>query len=426
MSGLDIDTRSDIYSLGVLLYQLLTGTTPLESKRLSEVGYVELQRLIREEEAPRPSTRLSSLGDSATILAGNRGLDSKRLAQLLAGDLDWVVMKALEKDRTRRYDTPGRFAEDIERYLRREAILARPPSAVYKVKKFAQRHRAAVLTGAAMAAVLLVGAAVATWQAVLATRAKQHALAAAEAEKKAKELAQAKEAETRTELEFVENRLLSAARPEGYPGGLGRTVTLEQAVKAALPYVEESFPNQPLLEARLRLTLGQSFWYLGEAKLAADQCRTAVRLYSKHLGPDHPDTLRGMHDLARSYHDLGRYADAHKLCKETLALRKARLGPDHPDTLGSMSGLACSYAALGRHTDALKLREETLVRMKVKLGPDHPDTFWSMGSLADSYAALGRRADAFTLREETLTLRKARLGPEHPDTLVSMSSLANS
>src|SRR5262249_22208796 len=159
MNGLDIDTRSDVYALGVLLYELLTGTTPLEGKRLSQVGYAELQRLIREEETPRPSTRLSSLRHSATVLAGNRGLDVNRLAQLLAGDLDWVVMKALEKDRNRRYDTPGNFAADIERYLRREAILARPPSTVYKVRKFVQRHRAAVLTGFAMAAALLIGVA---------------------------------------------------------------------------------------------------------------------------------------------------------------------------------------------------------------------------------------------------------------------------
>src|SRR5207248_7503088 len=168
MSGLDIDTRSDVFSLGVLLYELLTGTTPLENKWLREAGYAEMQRLIREEQAPRPSTRLSSLGDSATVFAGNRGTDVKHLAKLLAGDLDWVVMKALEKDRNRRYVTPGSFAEDIERYLRREAILARPPSTAYKLKKFAQRNRAAVLAGAAVAAALLVGTAVATWQAVRA------------------------------------------------------------------------------------------------------------------------------------------------------------------------------------------------------------------------------------------------------------------
>jgi serine/threonine-protein kinase len=145
MSGLDIDTRSDVYSLGVLLYELVTGTTPLEVKRLREAGYAEMQRMIREEEAPRPSTRLSSLGESATVLAGNRGLEVKRLVRLLAEDLDWVVMKALDKDRGRRYDTPGQFAEDVERYLRREAIVARPPSVMYKLKKFMRRNWVAFL-----------------------------------------------------------------------------------------------------------------------------------------------------------------------------------------------------------------------------------------------------------------------------------------
>jgi WD40 repeat protein/serine/threonine protein kinase len=179
MSGLDIDTRSDVYSLGVLLYELLTGTTPLEGKRLRAAGYAEMQRLIREEEAPRPSRRLSSLGDSATVLAGNRGLDVRRLVRLLAGDLDWVVMKALEKDRNRRYPTPGSFAEDVERYLHREAILARPPSAAYRLRKFAQRNRAAVLTAFAVAAALLAGTAVATYFAIDATQAQGRADAAA-------------------------------------------------------------------------------------------------------------------------------------------------------------------------------------------------------------------------------------------------------
>ncbi|HEV3312577.1 MAG TPA: protein kinase [Chloroflexota bacterium] len=172
MSGLDIDTRSDVYALGVLLYELLTGTTPLEGQRLRQAAYTEMQRLIREEEAPRPSTRMSSLGGSATVMAGNRGLDVKRLVQLLAGDLDWLVMKALEKDRNRRYDTPGSFAEDIERYLHREAIMARPPSMVYKIKKFTQRNRAAVFTTVLVAASLILGIVLTSWQAVRATVAE--------------------------------------------------------------------------------------------------------------------------------------------------------------------------------------------------------------------------------------------------------------
>jgi serine/threonine protein kinase len=149
ISCLDIDTRSDIYSLGVLLYELLTGTTPLEGERLREAGYAEMQRLIREQEPPRPSTRLSSLGDSATILAGNRGSDVKRLIHFLRTDLDWIVMKAMDKDRNRRYSSPGDFAADLERYLRHEAILARRPSTAYRLKKFARRNRAAILTMAA-------------------------------------------------------------------------------------------------------------------------------------------------------------------------------------------------------------------------------------------------------------------------------------
>jgi serine/threonine protein kinase len=425
-SGLDIDTRSDVYSLGVLLYELLTGTTPLEDSQLREAGYAELLRLIREEEAPRPSTRLTSLGDSATVLADNRGLDVKRLAQLLAGDLDWVVMKALEKDRSRRYDTPGSFAEDIERYLRREAILARPPSRVYKVMKFAQRHRGAVLAGCAMTAALLVATSVATWQAVVATRAKQDALAAAAAEKEARERAQAGEAEVRRVLEFVDDRVFAVARPKGQAGGLGREVKLREVVEAALPFVEKGFTDQPLTEARLRLTLGQSFWHLGDAQTAADQCRKARALYTRHLGPDHPDTLRSMNMLANCYLDLGRYTDAIALKEETLTLCRARLGPDHPNTLHSMNNLAVGYDAIGRHADALKLHEETLALRQAKFGADHPDTLMSMHNLAIDYDAAGRHAEALKIRERTLAVRQATLGPDHPDTLASKDDRANS
>jgi serine/threonine protein kinase/tetratricopeptide (TPR) repeat protein len=425
-SGLDFDTRSDVYALGVLLYELLTGTTPLAGKRLQDVGYAELQRLIREEEAPRPSTRLSSLGDSATLLAGNRGLDVKRLAQLLAGDLDWIVMKALEKDRNRRYDSPGSFAEDVERYLRREAVLARPPSLTYKVKKFAQRNRAAVLTAAAVAAALFAGLAVATWQAVSATRAEAEARAAAEAERRARADAEAREAAIQSVLQFVQERVFAAARPEGLPGGLGHEVTLRQALEAALPFLETSFTNEPLIEARLRLTLGTSFASLGDHRTAAEQLATARSLFARHCGPDHPDTLRSLNNLANSTYALGRYADALKLYEEKLELQKISLSADHPDTLTTRNQLASSYHALGRYADALKLHEETLALQKAQLEADHPDTLTTMTNLANDYQALGRYADALKLREETLALQKVRLGPEHPETLRSMSNLAGS
>ncbi|HET6325364.1 MAG TPA: serine/threonine-protein kinase [Planctomycetaceae bacterium] len=461
MSGLDIDTRSDVYSLGVLLYELLTGTTPIEAVKLRAAGYAEMQRLIREQDAPRPSTRFSKLGDTATVVAVNRGVDVKRLVQLLSGDLDWVVMKALEKDRNRRYDTPGSFADDVQRYLRDEAIVARPPSTAYKVRKFAQRNRGTVVTATLVAGALLAGIVISSWQALRARRAEAAAVAAADE-------AAAREAETKAALGFVEDKVFAAARPTGQEGGLGRDVTLEKAIESAVPYVTQSFPSQPLIEARLRLSLGKSFYFLGEAQKAVEQEDAARALYTRYLGPDDPLTLQAMHNLASSYAVLGRIDEALRLREETLALRRKKLGPDDPDTLASMNNLALSYGDAGRHADALKLREETLARFKStrgfdhpdalmamnnlanayfalnrydealklreeafalyksKLGPDHPDTLRAMGNLASSLAVAGRNDEAIKLREETLALRKARLGPDHPATLISMSALGDS
>ncbi|MEN6451173.1 MAG: protein kinase [Thermoguttaceae bacterium] len=177
LNNLDVDARSDLYSLGVLLYELLTGTTPLEKQRFKEAAWEEIRRIIREEEPPRPSTRLSS-SQSLPLLAAGRQTEPARLTKLVCGELDWIVMKALEKDRTRRYETASGLAVDIQRYLDGDPVLAAPPSARYRLRKFVRKHRAALTTAAAVVVLLLAGAAISTWQAVRATRAEAAARAA--------------------------------------------------------------------------------------------------------------------------------------------------------------------------------------------------------------------------------------------------------
>jgi len=410
MGNIDVDTRSDIYSLGVLLYELMTGTTPIDDAQLHTVGFSEIQRLICEVTPPRPSSRLSTLGNSATILAGNRGTDPKRLARLLAGDLDWIMMKALEKDRNRRYATAGDFAADIERFLRHEAVLARPPSVAYRIATFVRRHRGAVMAGTIAVTTLLAGAAVATWQAVAANWAKR--------------TAQAKEAETQAVLDFVQDRIFAAARPLGQANGLGRDVTLQSTLTAALPYLDGSFADQPLVEARLRETLGRSFLYLGEARMAVDQFEQARAIHTRLLGPSVARTLKSANALADSYRAQGRLDEALELARQTLERRQDLLGPNDPDTLESVSTLAKVYGDCGRHAEALELREAALKGYRVRLGPNRLETIMSMMNLANSYAGLGRLREALELDEQALAAAKSAFGPDHPDVLPLRNNLA--
>ncbi|HVC93200.1 MAG TPA: tetratricopeptide repeat-containing protein kinase family protein, partial [Pirellulales bacterium] len=383
-----IDYRTDIYSLGATLYELSTFEPVFAAS--------DKQELLRQ-------------------LAFEDPRSLRNVRRDVPGEIETIVLKALEKNPSDRYPSAQELADDLRRYLDEKPIHARRPGIRLRSVKWARRHRAAVVAISAVIVLSAVTGPLVAWR-----EASLHSLAEAH-----RQTAQEREAETAAVLDFVESKVFAAGRPEGQHGGLGHDVTLLQAVEAALPFVEKSFSTQPLIEARLRMTLGVSFLDLGKADKAEEQFQKARTLCTWHLGPDHPNTLNSMNGLANSYADLGRRAEALALREETLALRKAKLGPDHPDTLGSMSNLANSYAALGRYADAVKLCEQTLPVMKAKI-PDHAFTLNCMNILAISYADVGRQTEALKLQEETLALQKANLGPEHPDTLRTMNGLANS
>ena len=212
LNALDIDTRSDVYALGVLLYELLTGNTPLEHERLKQTALDELLRTIREEEPPKPSTRLSRSGEALATISARRGTEPAKLGQVLRGELDWIVMKALEKDRTRRYETANGLARDVERYLKEEPVEACPPTAGYKLRTLARKHKAGLATAAGFAALLVLGTVVSSWQAVRATTAEAQANAnATQAEEKAREATtQRDEAQKqRDEVRVLNDKLLA-------------------------------------------------------------------------------------------------------------------------------------------------------------------------------------------------------------------------
>ncbi len=464
LSAVDIDTRSDIYSLGVLLYELLTGTTPFNQDTFRTAALDELRRIIREDEPPKPSTRLSTLEATATTISANRKSDPRSLGKLMRGELDWIVMKALEKNRNRRYETPSGLAADVRRYLDDEPVEAGPPSAWYRFRKLARRNRAALMPAAFVGLALVAGTAVSTWQAVRATRAEQRAQAARSRAQDAERTARAEADKAKAVNDFLTKDLLTQAEPAN--NAIEDKVTLLEVVDRAADKVGSRFHDQPEAESALRMTLADTYHSLGAFAKAKPQARAALdverRLHGpeapgtfnalsllahvrshlewssealellqqaseglqRTLGPDHADTLSSRNNLALAYQAAGRIAEAIRMKEEILKLHELKLGPDHHDTLISRNNLALAYQAAGRTAEAIALLEATSKLSESKLGPDHPDTLVSRHNLATAYLAAGRKAEAISLHEATLKLMTARLGPDHPHTLTGRRRLA--
>jgi len=306
MSGLDVDTRSDIYSLGVLLYELLAGSTPFDAKELLRSGLGEMRRIIREQEPERPSTRFSTmLATERTDTARRRAASPPELIHLLKGDLDWIVMKCLEKDRTRRYETANGLAADIQHYLSNEPVIARPPSTSYRLGKLVRRNKLAFAAGASVVIALLIGILASLWQATRARRAEL----AAKAEKESAEAV----------LDFFRDKVLAVGRPKGVEGGLGREVTLRQAIDSAEAQIADAFNHRPLVEAAVRHALGETYFYLGEMSLAIQQLERARALGRQESGLNNPRTSKSATILATAYLWAGLGDQAAQLEKQILA-----------------------------------------------------------------------------------------------------------
>ena len=410
LNNLDIDTRSDIYALGVLLYELLTGTTPVDqadplnltsmstshydlltgttladSRSLDRAAVLEVLRIVREVEPPRPSTRLSSL-EALPSIAAHRGTEPAQLAGLLRGELDWIVMKALEKDRSQRYETANALVRDVQRYLADEVVEARPPSAGYRLRKFVRRHKGRVVASALVLLALVAGIIGTSWGLVRAKAAN------ARAQRRLEQIGKGNEILAGIFADLDMDEVKQRDKPL-------EAILADRLVKAA-GQLEGGSVGDPLDVAALQGRLGASLRSLGFAAEAIPPLEKARTTRQAELGPDHPDTLDTLLHLAGAYFYAGRLNDALPLAEEHLRLARARLGPESIETIDSMNHLGFYYRSVGNLDRAISLLEEAVRLARSALGPTHRLTISAVNNLALCYKTAGRRDDALPLIEE--------------------------
>lgn len=405
LSGVDVDTRTDVYSLGVLLYELLTGAPPFDSASLMKSGLDETRRLIREKDPDRPSLRLITMTQAdLTTMALRRQSAPPALIRSVRGDLDWIVMKALEKDRARRYETANGLALDVERYLANEPILARPTSKLYKLQKTVQRNRL-LFAGVGVIALLLVSGLIVVSASLAGERRSRREAQVSQIK------AEAASSKSQQVTKFLED-MLNGVEPSV---ALGRDTTmLREILNRTAERVGTEMTNQPAVEAELRGLLGTLYKEIGYYDRAEEMHRAALATRQKLFGKESPEAAKSLNDLGLALMANNKLAEAEQAHREALAIRQHLYGNENPDTATSLNDLSSIYCQETKLAQAEPLARQALAIREKLFGHEHLQVADSLRNLSIILGDEGRWTESEALAREVLAIRRKLLGPEHP------------